>query len=281
MDNRYYFEKPLNLNSNNTQKPLLNKTESYTDEMSKTQLDKNNNDILVVVDKSLPVGHKVELDKTETGHLVKVRRAKVGDVITGFCGDGYDYTLKIEEIGKTTKCIIIDRQVNNALNCTPVTVFLSTLKNDALNESIDNLTQLNVKNIVIFDTKYSIASIDEDKLEKLRIRSIQACKQCERADFVNITSMKFTQVINCIKNYDLALFAYENTNNPFKQDLQLYNGKNIAVIVGCEGGFALEEAEEISKYAQTISLGKTILRAPVACTALTSAVMSGIGEWMR
>ena len=221
----------------------------------------------------------VELDKTETGHLVKVRRAKVGDTITGFCGDGYDYTLVIGEIGKTTKCSVVEKVVNKAVEVTPVTVFLSTLKNDALNESIDNLTQLNVKNIVIFDSKYSVANIDADKVDKLKIKSIQACKQCERADFVNISSMKYKQVIECLKDYDLVLFAYENTTNPFVSNLKDYKGKNIALIVGCEGGFSVEEAEEFSKLAKTISLGKTILRAPVACTALVSAVMSGLGEW--
>ena len=101
----------------------------------------------------------VELDKLETGHLVKVRRAKVGDTITGFCGDGFDYTLRIEEIGKTTRCSVLDKQKNPSNDVTPITVFLATLKNDALNESIDNLTQLNVKNIVIFDTKYSVVEI--------------------------------------------------------------------------------------------------------------------------
>ena len=224
-------------------------------------------------------GNTIELDKIETGHLVKVRRAKVGDTIVGFCGDGFDYTLTINEIGKTTKCTIVEKVKNRAVDVTPVTVFLSTLKNDALNESIDNLTQLNVKNIILFDTKFSVANIDEDKLEKLRVRSIQACKQCERADFVNISSMKYKQVINSLKNYDLVLFAYENTTNPFLSDLKEFKGKNIALIVGCEGGFSAEEAEELNRLAKTISLGKTILRAPVACTALTSAVMSFLGEW--
>ena len=224
-------------------------------------------------------GNIVELDKTETAHLVKVRRAKEGDTITGFCGDGFDYILNLVEIGKSAKCSIIDRIQNKAADVTPITVFLSTLKNDALNESVDNLTQLNVKNIVLFDTKYSVASIDEDKIEKLRVRSIQACKECERADLVNISAMKYKQVVDSLKDYDLVLFAYENTDKPFVSDLKDYKGKKIALIVGCEGGFSTDEAEEISKHTQTISLGKTILRAPVACTALTSAVMSGLGEW--
>ena len=228
--------------------------------------------------KALSVGDIIELDKTETGHLSKVRRVKVGDNIVGFCGDGFDYILEITEITKTTKCKVAEITKNKAVDVTPVTIFLSTLKNDALNESIDNLTQLNVKNIVIFDTKFSIASIDDDKIEKLRTRSIQACKQCERADFVNISKSKYRQVIDCLKDYDLVLFAYENTTNLFISDLREYKDKKIALIIGCEGGFSIEEAEELNVVAKTVSLGKTILRAPVACTALTSAVMSAV-EW--
>jgi len=225
------------------------------------------------------VNNTAELDKIETGHLVKVRRAKVGDIITGFCGDGIDYKLQIEEIGKTTFCKVIEKQPNKAENVTPITVFLATTKNDALNETIDSLTQLNVKNIVVFDSEYSVASIDGDKIEKLKLKSIQACKQCERADFVNISLMKYKQMIESFKDFDLVLFAYENSNNPFLKDLTTYKGKNIALVVGCEGGFSPNEATELSKNAQTISLGKTILRAPVACVALVSAVMSGLGEW--
>ena len=112
----------------------------------------------------------IELDKTETAHLVKVRRAKVGDTITGFCGDGYDYTLRVDEIGKTTMCSIIDKQQNKAVDVTPVTVFLSTLKNDALNESIDNntakvicdyLEEHNINYCVMTSEKYFAKRKDE------------------------------------------------------------------------------------------------------------------------
>lgn len=221
------------------------------------------------------------LDKTETQHLVKVRRASVGDKITGFCGDGFDYELQIKEINKSVLCDIIGKKPNLASNVTPVTVFLATLKSDALNETVDALTQLNVKNIVIFDAKYSVASVDAEKIEKLKIKSIQACKQCERADFVNISSMKYKQMLNELKDYDLVLFAYEDSKNRFDADLKQFKGKKVAIIVGCEGGFDKAEAEQLGNIAKTVSLGKTILRAPVACISIVSAVMSGLGEWER
>ncbi len=225
------------------------------------------------------IGEIVALDKNETSHLFKVRRAKIGDTIVGFCGDGYDYTLIIEQMNKTATCKVVNKTLNKGVEITPVTVYLATLKNDALNEAIDNLTQLNVKSIILFDSKFSVATIDEDKLDKLTTRSIQACKQCERADKVNISSTKFNDMVSGLNNYDLVLFAYENTSKPYINNLSLFKGKNIAIIIGCEGGFSVEEAEIIQQKSTTVSLGKTILRAPVACTALTSAVMASLGEW--
>lgn len=251
MDNRYYFD-PASI--------------------ERTNFDNNN---------TIKLGTRIILDKTESQHLSKVRRASVGDKITGFCGDGFDYELQVEQLDKCVQCTVAGKSQNLSANVTPITVFLATLKSDALNESVDALTQLNVKDIIIFDAKHSIADIDEDKLGKLRTKSIQACKQCERADLVNISSIKYTKMLEKLKEFDLALFAYEDSNNMFVKDLSTYQGKKVAVIIGCEGGFDKTEAEQLSGVATTISLGKTILRAPVACIASVSAVMSGLGEWKR
>ena len=42
----------------------------------------------------------VKLTDGEAQHLSRVRRAKVGDEIVAFNGDGFDYLLRIEEIKK-------------------------------------------------------------------------------------------------------------------------------------------------------------------------------------
>ena len=109
----------------------------------------------------------------------------------------------------------------------------------------------------------------------------EASKQCERADIMDISKLKFNDMVKLLSDYDLVLFAYEDSKNAFTdiQTLKQYKNKKVAVIVGCEGGFSADEVEVLSKVASTVSLGKTILRAPVAVTAITSAVLSGLGEW--
>ena len=90
----------------------------------------------------------VIISSSEAQHLSRVRRAKVGDEIVGFNGDGIDYKLKILEITKDkVKAKVLDQEKNRAFDDTLITVYLAYLKNDALTTLIDHLAELNVKNV--------------------------------------------------------------------------------------------------------------------------------------
>ena len=202
----------------------------------------------------------------EATHLSKVRRSKVGDEIVGFNGDGYDYLLKIENINKDTiKTKIISKQKNRFLEENNSVVYLSMLKNDALTTAIDNLAELNVKKVKLFKSDFSVANIDDRKLEKLNAISIQASKQCERADIMEVSIIDKKDIEKDVKSIKNVFFAYENSTNkiqPFKGDF--------AVIIGPEGGFSDKENEYFTKFANNVTISKTILRAPVACVVAVS-----------
>ena len=59
----------------------------------------------------------VIISNQEAQHLSRVRRAKIGDEIVAFNGDGYDYSLRITEITKETK--EMTRAAVNFLRFTP------------------------------------------------------------------------------------------------------------------------------------------------------------------
>lgn len=216
-------------------------------------------------------------------HLTKVRRAKIGDEIVGFNGDGFDYLLKISNVNKNSAdCEILTKKENASNNRPNLTVYLASIKPDALFEALDNLTQLNVKNIVIYTSDYTNVKYDNSKLEKINTKLIQFCKQCERADLPVVNFISFKGLINELKNNNINIMAYENaTENFLNIKIDSLDNKKIGLIVGGEGGFSNSEVEELSKLSKIVSLGKTILRAPVAATALTSAVLALMGEWHR
>lgn len=207
----------------------------------------------------------VVISGQEAQHLTKVRRAKVGDEIVAFNGDGFDYKLKIEEITKDkVRATIQEKALNRATDDTNITVYLSMIKNDALTTAIDNLAELNVKHVKLFKSDFSVAQIDEKKLEKLNQIAIQASKQCERADIMQIAIINKKDIEADCKN-STAFFAYENSNNKIKK----FSG-DFSVMIGPEGGFSQAENEYFSSFANNISLSKTILRAEVACVASVS-----------
>lgn len=207
----------------------------------------------------------VTISGGEAQHLSRVRRAKIGDEIVAFNGDGYDYNLKINEISKDkVKAVVESKILNKATHDTNITVYLSMIKNDALTTAIDNLAELNVKHVKLFKSDYSVAQIDDKKLEKLNQIAIQASKQCERADIMQISIINKKDIQTDCENTKV-FFAYENSNNKIEKF-----GGDFAVIIGPEGGFSQAENELFSSFANNVSLSKTILRAEVACVTSVS-----------
>ena len=77
-------------------------------------------------------------------------------------------------------------------------------------------------------------------------------------------------------NADLALFCYEGDGGRSLKAVLEENAdipKSISVIVGCEGGFSLEEAEAaIAAGCISVTLGKRILRCETAPSYALSAI---------
>jgi len=208
------------------------------------------------------------IDQGEAQHLTRVRRAQISDEITGFNGDGLDYNLEIVEITKSqVKAKILSTSKNRASDDNNICVYLAMLKNEAILTAIDNLAELNVKTVKLFSSDFSVANIDEKKLEKLNNICIQASKQCERADIMKVEIIKKADIEKDIQQYKNKFFAYEDSSNK----LEKFNG-DFAVIIGPEGGFSQAENEHFSKFANNVSLGKTILRAEVACVVAVSSL---------
>lgn len=209
------------------------------------------------------------IEGQEASHLLKVRRAKVGDKIVGFNGDGYDYFLTIESIGKDrVVCICDDKKVNKAYKRDNITVYLAMLKHDALTTAIDYLAELNVKTVKLFRADYSIAQIDDKKLDKLNYLAMQASKQCERADIMKIEIIDKRDIAEDASECNKVFFAYEDA----RDRVEPFSAKSYAIIIGPEGGFSKLEVEYFSGFSDTISLGTTILRAEVACASAVSTL---------
>jgi 16S rRNA (uracil1498-N3)-methyltransferase len=86
-------------------------------------------------------------------------------------------------------------------------------------------------------------------------------------------------MVKSLGEYEEVYFAYELANQPLNME-KLKKQKNIAIIIGSEGGFSEKEAKLLSscKNVTNISLGKRILRAETASIVLSAIVLFSVGE---
>ena len=95
-----------------------------------------------------------------------------------------------------------------------------------------------------------------------------------------VDTMSFAKMCDELKNYDLILFANECERTKPLKDITFDKDQKVAIVVGSEGGFSQAEIDKlVSIGANSVTLGKRILRAETASISLTAVVMCMLGEW--
>lgn len=219
-----------------------------------------------------------EIRSKEVKHI-QVLRHNVGEEIV--------INQYICKILKMTKDTIVCEKINYApergVPSVNLTLYCAMLKSDKMDYVIQKATELGVKNIVPYISQNVIVKLDEKakqkRVEKFRVISQEACKQCGRTDTVNISNIITFGELNEIieKNYEEPyIFAYENEKKSLKEALNsIQDVNNISVIIGPEGGFDPKEAKRLvnNKNVVSISLGDRILKAETAALGLVAIVM--------
>ena len=127
---------------------------------------------------------------------------------------------------------------------------------------IEKATELGVNSIYPLICEYTqYPKFDLVRSEK---KAISALKQSERSFLPKIYNpIKFTELNNLIRNFDLSLIADIDGINEI-----INSQKNIALFVGPEGGFSNNEKEFLFKHCKKIKLSNSVLRTETACISL-------------
>ncbi len=206
------------------------------------------------------INNNFVLDDEDFKHLA-VLRFGVNDEFLGICGDEYEYTCKITKLDKKSAiCTILSKELCKQNPKKNITLFQALPKADKLELITQKITELGATDLVIFNSEFSVAKANINKLARLNKISVEACKQCGRTIPLKIHDiLSFDDMLYTLDNYDLVLFAYEKQKDIIDLDLTPY--KNIAIIIGSEGGFSQVEVKRIYEHkAVLFGLGKRILR---------------------
>lgn len=226
-----------------------------------------------------PEQTEITLDGEEFVHARTVQRVEEGTELVLLDGSGKEYSAIVTGVGKHSLSAHITGV--NAGGREPVAdiyLLCGALKGDKTELVVQKATELGAGRIGVFSSRYCAAYINDNKIERLNRVAREAAKQCMRSRAPEVSYFgDFLSALQSAENYGDKLFACEFAQGSERELSSL--GGSVALVVGSEGGFSEEEAEQAKSAGfSSISLGKRILRAETAAISLLSLVAYFTGE---
>jgi len=211
------------------------------------------------------VGDKAKLEKNNEHHLLKVLRFPVGNTITLFNGDGFDYQAIVISTKKTCKVEVVSQQKNESESSLDLTLAQGITKGEKMDFLIQKAVELGVTRIIPMQTERCVVRLKTDKVAK-RIDHWQkianhACGQSGRSVIVDVSLPKtLTELLNK-PNHNGFVLHHRATEN-----LQIMKKPSKAtILIGPEGGLSDAEIKQaIEAGFRPLLLGKRILRTETA-----------------
>jgi len=227
---------------------------------------------------SLKLNTTTELDNFAARHLAQVLRAKVGDKIILFNGDGFDYEAKIKHVDRRDVSVeILNQSANPNESKIHIHLFQALSSNEKMDLVVQKAVELGVQAITPIIASRSQMRLKDEKRDK-KIQhwqqiAISACEQSGRAVIPEIYPVSLlTESMNQIDDAALNIMLDPEAKTQLNQLASMDTPSHINVLIGPEGGFSEDEIQLCqSKKVITVNLGPRILRtetAPIATLAL-------------
>ncbi len=214
-------------------------------------------------------------------HIARSLRMAEGDEITVCDMHGYEHTCRLTRIrDEECECQILSSKKGETEPPVRITLYMAYPKGDKLETVVQKAVELGASEIVPFESSRCIKRPKADKADKTTARlqriAEEAAKQCGRSALPTVTQpTDFKKAITEAAKADLPLFCYEGDGTkPIRQILEEHpTAATVSVMVGCEGGFSLDEASAaIAAGLIPTGLGKRILRCETAPSYALSCI---------
>ncbi|MGO9947585.1 MAG: 16S rRNA (uracil(1498)-N(3))-methyltransferase [Steroidobacteraceae bacterium] len=260
----------------------------------------------VYVDGALHPGSIVDLGRETGAHLAKVLRARSGDELVLFNGDGREFIGSIDAVrgSRVSAAIGAARIIDRESRCR-LTLIQCVPRGDRMDFIVQKATELGVARIVPVLSQRSVVRLDSaqsaSKQAHWRAVAVSACEQCGR------NRLPTVEAPQPLLNYLGALAPHllkpgeataagvrslrlvmepededggQNGVRPFDSDsLDAVAAADIAI--GPEGGFAPEELEafKLSAFIRA-GLGPRVLRTETAAIAAIVMLQARYGDML-
>lgn len=224
----------------------------------------------------------------DVNHISKVLRLKIKEHIVVSDGSGNEYLCSITSISKDCIiCSILEVNKNLTEPTVKVDLYQGIPKSTKMDLIVQKCVELGINSIIPVNTERVVVKASDDnrfsnKILRWQRIAEEAAKQSGRGKIPRVESpMMFNEVLVRLKEYDAAVIPYEKENTTgLKQILkEKTDVKNIAVIIGPEGGFSEKEIDMAEvEGAVPITLGPRILRTETAGFACLTMILYELGD---
>ena len=226
------------------------------------------------------------LEATDARHLKQVLRLAPGDNIVLMDGKSlYSAVLQAFE-GERLRCAVKE-ELPSPEAALRITLYQGLPKLDKLEWIIQKCTEAGVMEIVPLALSRCVmkVSAQDAKAKRERWQRIarEAAKQSGRAVVPDIAlPLSLDKAIQQLKSHELVLVPWEeaSTFGPAGVYRQFPHVRDVAIVIGPEGGISPEEIEKLQKEAGAVpmTLGKRILRTETAGLAAAVSLLALWGD---
>jgi 16S rRNA (uracil1498-N3)-methyltransferase len=219
-----------------------------------------------------PTDGRWTLDEAEAHHLARVRRVPVGELVEVF--DGCTATAHRARVVEIRRDLVRIEPTGETRDEPPrpleLTMAVAFPKGDRLDWLIEKCAEVGVARIVPLRTERSVVDPRPAKVDRLRRRLVEACKQCGRNRLPELEPPSaFAEVLGRSSVWS-ALF--DPRGQPLAASPHPTAGSDALIAIGPEGGFSEAEiAAARDSHWRVLSLGPFPLRIETA--AIVSAAL--------
>lgn len=226
------------------------------------------------------------IEGEDVKHISKVLRCKIGEELEVCDNDNNEYICEITDIEKSIVTLDILEKINiKRESDLKVKLYQGLPKGPKMEVILQKLTEVGVDEIILVQTKRSVAKVDDKKEDKKIERweriIYEAAKQSKRGKIPKLRGvLSFKEALEEMKSNDFNIIPYENERTKsIKKSLKGVNINNIGIFVGPEGGFDETEIQSVEDIGgQSVSLGPRILRTETASIVASSIVLYELSD---
>jgi 16S rRNA (uracil1498-N3)-methyltransferase len=239
----------------------------------------------IYVDAVLTAGSVVELAEGTASHLARVLRARDGDELVLFNGDGREFHGAIESVrGSRVLASVGDGRPVNRESPLTVTLVQCVPRGDRMDFIVQKATELGVSRIVPILSQRSVVRLDarqaESKTAHWRAVAVSACEQCGRNRLPAIDAARpLLHYLGESAPGDRLRLVFEPDRELQEREVSLGSLSAAEIAIGPEGGFGSDELEafRVAGFFR-VGLGPRVLRTETAAIAALVWLQTRFGD---